>query len=394
MGNRANRSKSRAASAAPSQLKRGLSLAVKLNLIVIAAIILVSANLLVVSYRVDGERIDDVYFDRLENASETSAYIVNPEGLAFLWQCIDTDEFKAIREKAVAANDERQIIEWMKSIDARHLSSDSDDARGQFAHLSFDYTTLYDGYMSNSMTAEYVQNSAGITSAYFQFMQDGDTYNLVDPEFGPLAMGSIEDPLPEFANFADNELVPPTVFHTEDGVFCTTCVPIYDEETGEAVAMFCFDADMNEAMAQRWGFLISCIVFVLLVTVLVAVVSLYLVRRFATKPLRQLTEATCDFYEGSEAPAGDDTIELDIHSDDEIGELYREIRSMQNRIASYTQNMAREAAEKERAKTELGMATSIQKSMLPNIFPCFPDRSEFEVYATEVCAPCFAGACR
>ena len=33
-------------------------------------------------------------------------------------------------------------------------------------------------------------------------------------------------------------------------------------------------------------------------------------------------------------------------------------------------------------ETELNMAASIQSSMLPNIFPAFPDRSEFEIYAS------------
>ena len=33
-------------------------------------------------------------------------------------------------------------------------------------------------------------------------------------------------------------------------------------------------------------------------------------------------------------------------------------------------------------QTELNMATGIQESMLPSVFPAFPDRSEFDIYAT------------
>ncbi len=42
----------------------------------------------------------------------------------------------------------------------------------------------------------------------------------------------------------------------------------------------------------------------------------------------------------------------------------------------------REEAEKERLTTELNMANRIQESMLPNVFPAFPDRKEFDIYAT------------
>jgi sigma-B regulation protein RsbU (phosphoserine phosphatase) len=39
-------------------------------------------------------------------------------------------------------------------------------------------------------------------------------------------------------------------------------------------------------------------------------------------------------------------------------------------------------AEKERVNTELNLATRIQKDNLPNTFPAFPDRHEFDIYAS------------
>lgn len=39
-------------------------------------------------------------------------------------------------------------------------------------------------------------------------------------------------------------------------------------------------------------------------------------------------------------------------------------------------------AEKERIGAELNVATQIQASMLPCIFPAFPDRDEMDIYAT------------
>ncbi|MBR0413668.1 MAG: serine/threonine-protein phosphatase [Clostridia bacterium] len=51
---------------------------------------------------------------------------------------------------------------------------------------------------------------------------------------------------------------------------------------------------------------------------------------------------------------------------------------MQDQVEQYEQ----QKAESNRLETELGMASSIQADMLPNIFPAFPDRPEFDVYAS------------
>ncbi|MBE6819174.1 MAG: serine/threonine-protein phosphatase [Ruminococcaceae bacterium] len=51
---------------------------------------------------------------------------------------------------------------------------------------------------------------------------------------------------------------------------------------------------------------------------------------------------------------------------------------MQDQVEQYEQ----QKAESNRLETELGMASSIQADMLPNIFPAFPERPEFDVYAS------------
>jgi sigma-B regulation protein RsbU (phosphoserine phosphatase) len=47
-----------------------------------------------------------------------------------------------------------------------------------------------------------------------------------------------------------------------------------------------------------------------------------------------------------------------------------------------TQRLTQITAEKERFDTELKLASTIQETMLPNEFPPYPDRSEFEIYAS------------
>ena len=47
-----------------------------------------------------------------------------------------------------------------------------------------------------------------------------------------------------------------------------------------------------------------------------------------------------------------------------------------------TQKFEAEKAERGRMETELNMASAIQADMLPNIFPAFPEKEEFDVYAS------------
>ena len=45
-------------------------------------------------------------------------------------------------------------------------------------------------------------------------------------------------------------------------------------------------------------------------------------------------------------------------------------------------------SEMERLDKELTLATDIQSSMLPDVFPPYPDRTEFDLYASSVAGLC------
>ena len=55
---------------------------------------------------------------------------------------------------------------------------------------------------------------------------------------------------------------------------------------------------------------------------------------------------------------------------------------MVSELNEYIQNLSRVTAEKERIGAELDVARHIQASMLPCIFPAFPERHEFDIYAS------------
>lgn len=71
-----------------------------------------------------------------------------------------------------------------------------------------------------------------------------------------------------------------------------------------------------------------------------------------------------------------------IKTKDEIQMLSESILKMEIGIKEYIENLTRITAEKEKIGAELNVATQIQADMLPSIFPAFPDRNEFDIFAT------------
>ena len=67
---------------------------------------------------------------------------------------------------------------------------------------------------------------------------------------------------------------------------------------------------------------------------------------------------------------------------DEIQTLAESFADISHKTVAYMDQVRNVTAEKERIGTELRMANQIQESVLPNIFPAFPDREEFDIYAT------------
>lgn len=71
-----------------------------------------------------------------------------------------------------------------------------------------------------------------------------------------------------------------------------------------------------------------------------------------------------------------------IQTGDEIQVLSESFENMTGDIKNYISNLQSVTAEKERIGAELDVATKIQASMLPCIFPAFPEKAEFDIYAT------------
>jgi serine phosphatase RsbU (regulator of sigma subunit) len=75
---------------------------------------------------------------------------------------------------------------------------------------------------------------------------------------------------------------------------------------------------------------------------------------------------------------------LDVHTGDEIEELADTFNKMADDLKTYIKNLEETTAQKERFASELRVGRDIQMSLLKKIFPAFPHRTEFSLYATLV----------
>lgn len=73
---------------------------------------------------------------------------------------------------------------------------------------------------------------------------------------------------------------------------------------------------------------------------------------------------------------------IPVESGDEVGKLAIRFNEMQDDLKTYMEDVKTATAEKERIGTELNVATQIQSSMLPSIFPKYSEKKEYKIYAT------------
>lgn len=154
---------------------------------------------------------------------------------------------------------------------------------------------------------------------------------------------------------------------------------------GEPVAVLAVDTSMKE-MDRVFLEYARSIAVAGIINALVFFVMLYLwIRNKVILPIRKLDASANAFVQSShEGVQPEDLKFIDpvIHSGDEMQTLSDSLMTLSQDIKKYMSSLLRETKEKERIESELSIATHIQASMLPCIFPPFPDVAEFDIYAS------------
>ena len=117
---------------------------------------------------------------------------------------------------------------------------------------------------------------------------------------------------------------------------------------------------------------------ILLLILLVLLANALILGKKIVKPLNSITQRIFELNESNLEFKMEDT----FRTGDEIQTLAESFADLSHKTVVYMDQVRNVTAEKERIGTELRMANQIQESVLPNIFPAFPDREEFDIYAT------------
>ena len=328
----------------------------KLIRLLVFSMLAIAALLLAGSYFVHSRDFDNLYKSDVSKIAATAANLSDGAFLRELHRAVSAEDYQRLREQG----DERLIIEWLRERD------------------------LYDRYEDQTELLGSIQRDMDVAYVYVQVLKGAVSTNLISPSDPITFLGYDEENPPEFASYTSNVHVDPTVTHTEAGWLSSGVEPIFAPD-GEAVAVMCVDIDMNRVMRNRIEFLTAMVILGALLILASSVVSVRLIRRMVIRPLSQITAGAKKFGEAEdEAQLRESVINFDIRSHDEMEDLYQEIRRMQTRIIDYMDTITRETTERERIGAELSVATQIQGNMLPNVFPAFPGRKEFDLYANVV----------
>lgn len=170
---------------------------------------------------------------------------------------------------------------------------------------------------------------------------------------------------------------------SEDGWLCSCMRPVLDAD-GNPVALVGVDISMGKVVNEGVIYLVTLIGIILLIVGFLIWFILRGVDKTIVRPINLLSNAARTFVEdkGKKLKEHSAISRLNIKTNDEIETLSDSIQQMERDIIEYITHLTAVTAEKERIGAELELATRIQADMLPNIFPAFPQRSDFDIYAS------------
>ncbi len=164
---------------------------------------------------------------------------------------------------------------------------------------------------------------------------------------------------------------------------CTAGIPLRND-AGEIIGFVLADVSLAEVGNGIKSFLIQYAIGIAVTTVLIGYFLTRHMKKTLVQPINEIADAAHNYAQDKKNgnPRSDYFARLNIRTGDEVENLSLILTDMERDLTEYEENLTRITAEKERIGTELALATRIQADMLPNIFPAFPERPDFDIYAS------------
>ncbi len=136
--------------------------------------------------------------------------------------------------------------------------------------------------------------------------------------------------------------------------------------------------ESSETYRKNLGYSRQTILMLLILVTVLGITGALVVAKRIVKPLNTMSERIRALGGGDLQFFMEDT----YRTGDEIQVLAEGFADLSAKTLQYVDQVQKVTAEKERIGTELSMATAIQSSQLPKLFPAFPNRPEFDIYAS------------
>ncbi len=136
------------------------------------------------------------------------------------------------------------------------------------------------------------------------------------------------------------------------------------------------EASITENRSNESRTVVTALIIAASMFLLTGVLSMVFSRRLVD-PIKKMTLRV------SEMQGEDMSFQVEdvLLTGDEIEVLARAFANMSEKMQGYVREIVEITSEKQRLDTELSVAADIQLNMLPNQFPAFPERKEFDLYA-------------
>ena len=366
-----------------------LSLKRKVILVIVLFTIVLSACSVVLSYLTYINSFQDYYESMANSIAKATATVVNKQDVAAVADEV-VNTYKRLYEEGGLVPEQESYTQ--EELEAYYSEFEYITEMPEYQELlqllsklreDHDVVSLYLGYHElDTMRDLYLVDSSAEESCL-----PGDYDNVEADQVEQLRAGNYDMPA-YITNYPDY------------GWLCSASATIEDEN-GEMIGVALVDISMNEIMADAEAFLRTLILVIAIAGLIMAYLILLLVNRSIVRPINQVARAALQYVsdrrtsEGGGVSAGTRRTvtdggsgersaisQLNIRTGDEIQALSEAIKTMELEINEYIQDLTSVTAEKERIGAELNVATQIQADMLPRIFPAFPERREFEIYAT------------
>ena len=216
----------------------------------------------------------------------------------------------------------------------------------------------------------------------FLFETVNDNYELSPYLPGHVRESASEEYSQKYALIYDGKSEEECVFRsarqTTTGAHVSSLVPVKNSD-GESVGVLCVQLQEVELRPARNKLLREIAGAALIMILLVSVAYGWLLRKTVAKPIRHIASETVRFSRDNELP--EVSLTDSTPGNDEIKLLAMHVDKMEYAIKNYTENLKTVTSQKDRMEGELNVASGIQQGIIPNTFPPFPERDEFELYA-------------